>query len=204
MDTREYIDDFDELPVLEELTEIRNLEDSFRNVINEIQLPECLEDLAVSAKSFVDIDKKKVSQGERFEFAEFLANSQSLPKRWVLGYITERSAYRRCVKETVDNKEIYTRVRYITPPWTYTERRELRVYMYVGLTKEADPMRRKLAFVQAYPDVKDISDGLYLLSLKLYLSGNIFLDTENINLKSININKERIESLKKKYVDRYR
>lgn len=162
-----------------------------------------LQDINISAKSYVEIDKKKKAQGKKYEFAEFVANSKCLPERWEIGYITEQNARWRAKRECDGFEEIFTRVRVYIPRWAYTERREIRAFMFVGLTKEPDPLKRKLAFVQAYPNTADISDGLYLLPLKLYLSGNEFLDNQNDNLKHILIDKERIELLKNKYKDRY-
>ena len=158
-----------------------------------------LQDINISAKSYVEIDKKKKTQGKKYEFAEFVANSKSLPERWEIGYITEQNARWRAKREGDGFEEIFTRVRVYVPRWAYTERHEIRTFMFVGLTKETDPLRRKLAFVQVYPSTTDISDGLYLLPVKQYLSGNEFLDTDNDNLRHISIDKDRIEYLKNKY-----
>lgn len=162
-----------------------------------------LQDINISAKSYVGIDKKKKSQGKKYEFAEFIANSKSLPDKWAIGCITYQNARWRAKRECDGFEEIFTRVRVYVPRWAYTERHEIRTFMFVGLTKETDPLRRKLAFVQVYPSTTDISDGLYLLPVKQYLSGNEFLDTDNDNLRHISIDKDRIEYLKNKYRDRY-
>lgn len=162
-----------------------------------------LQDIKVSAKSYVGLDKKKKSQGKKYEFAEFVSQSKALPDKWAIGYITYKNARWRAKRESDGFEEIFTRVRFYVPRWAYTERHEIRAFMFIGLTKETDPLRRKLAFAQAYPNTTDISDGLYLLPMKQYLSGNEFLDTENDNLRQISIDKDRIEYLKNKYKNRY-
>lgn len=152
-----------------------------------------LAQLDTSTKDYLGLDKEIALYGQRIDFSQLLSKTQKLPEKGKTGHLLEKHTYIRAREETSNKtQKVYTHETYVNPTWTMSEHHEPKLYMYVGTTKTKDWFNRKLAFVQVYPIARDISDGLYLLPNKIYMSENMVFRAASDDTDEILKNRKRL------------
>lgn len=160
-----------------------------------------LAQLDTSTKDYLGLDKENALYGQRIDFSELLTKNQTLPEKGKTGHLLEKHTYVRA-REASTNKtqKVYTHETYVNPTWTLSEQHEPKLYMYVGTTNTKDWFNQKLAFVQVSPIARDISDGLYLLPNKIYMSENMVFREFSDDTEEIIENRNRLLN---KYLKKY-
>lgn len=161
-----------------------------------------LAQLDTSTKDYLGLDKENALYGQRIDFSELLMRTQTLPEKGKTGHLLEKHTYVRAREDSTNKtQKVYTHETYVNPTWTLSEHHEPKLYMYVGTTTAKDWFNRKLAFVQVYPIARDVSDGLYLLPNKIYMSENmVFREINDDTMETVENRKRLLDKYYRKYL----